>query len=66
MKSAHSRFHLAADAWPVPTVFLTDYGFWHHHRQELTDWCQEHGAEQRGMTLTMDRAALVLFALRWS
>lgn len=66
MTPTHSRFHMVSDAWPVPTVFLTDAGFWHHHQRELSHWCREHGAEQRGMTLTMDRATLTLFALRWS
>ena len=66
MTSTHSTFHIGHHAWPVPTVFLTDYRFWTEHRQELEAWCREHGAQQRGMTVTMDQAALTLFALRWS
>jgi hypothetical protein len=66
MTSAHCNFVIGYNAWPRPTVFLTDYAFWHHHQQELTDWCREHGAQQRGMTLTMDESALTLFALRWA
>ena len=66
MTNFRDTFVIGYNAWPRPTVFLTDYAFWHQHQRELADWCQEHGAQQRGMTVYMDESALTLFALRWA
>lgn len=66
MTDSRGNFVIGYNAWPRPTVFLTDARFWTEHQQELEDWCRKHGAQQRGMTVTMDESALILFALKWS
>ncbi len=47
-------------------IILSDIEYWNEHYEELKDWCNEHLAEVRGMTVTCGDHALTLFALRWS
>ncbi len=52
---------------PELFVVLTDFEFWVENLDELILWCQEHGAHQKGMTVSFDtQEQLTLFALRWS
>ena len=48
-------------------VILTDISYWIAHEQELTAWCEQHGAEITGMAIAFpDKKTLTAFALRWS
>lgn len=47
-------------------VVLTDLEYWNNHYEELREWCYQHCADVRGMTVTCDEPTLTLFALRWS
>lgn len=48
-------------------IVLTDIEFWNKHYEELKDWCDEHLANQQGMTVTIpNKKVLTLFCLRWS
>ena len=47
-------------------IVLTNIEYWNDHYEELTEWCENHNAEIRGMTVTCDDHTLTAFALRWS
>lgn len=48
-------------------VVLTDIGFWAEHAEKLKEWCKEHKAVTKGMTVELKTdEQLTLFCLRWS
>jgi len=47
-------------------VILSDYNYWAEREAELREWCNNHGASFRGMTITLDEKTLTAFCLRWT
>ena len=63
------RFAIADDdlGFGSRLVVLTDLGFWVKNQERLQDWCQMHGATQKGMTVELPSDnTLTLFVLQWS
>lgn len=46
-------------------IVLTDIEYWNENYSSLESWCEEYGAEVRGMTVTLNEQALTAFCLRW-
>lgn len=47
-------------------LILSDFKFWNDNYDELMAWCNENGAQTRGMTVVCNDVALTAFVLRWS
>ena len=66
----HSRFVVADYELlnePGIVIVLTEFEYWAQHTDELKAWCQEHGGQLKGMTVSLDtHEQLTLFALKWS
>lgn len=66
----HSRFIVADYALldePGIVIVLTDLEYWIQHSDDLKAWCQQHGGQIKGMTVSLDNyEQLTFFTLRWS
>ena len=47
-------------------VILSDYNYWAEREAELQEWCDNHGASFKGMTIALDEKTLTAFCLRWT
>lgn len=48
-------------------VVLSDFNFWANEIDELEDWCSQHNAKVKGMTVEIyNEETLTLFYLKWS
>jgi len=46
---------------------LSDFNYWINNYDALAEWCNEHNAVIKGMTIEFSSADdVMLFALRWS
>lgn len=68
-----NRFIIAPDYVKEPydgrthIIVLTDIHFWALNTDQLTDWCQQHGCEVKGMTVEIPTDDLLTaFCIRWA
>jgi hypothetical protein len=52
---------------PAVLIILTDLTYWNKHSDELVQWCDDHGCETSGLSVTLPGPAeLTAFNLRWA